>query len=161
MNRPRDIPELYLNRELGQLAFNRRVLAQAENRATPLLERLRFLCIVSSNLDEFFEIRVSGLHAEIEAGSPVIGPDRMRADKVFAQVATEAHELVAAQTNLTETKLRSPKVTEFLAAKLAEASAEIDRRIDEQMKTPATSGSSGTSGPASSALIPVPIRSGS
>jgi polyphosphate kinase len=97
MNKPRDIPELYLNRELGQLAFNRRVLAQAGNRATPLLERLRFLCIVSSNLDEFFEIRVSGLHAEIEAGSPVIGPDRMRADRVFAQVAKEAHEVVTEQ----------------------------------------------------------------
>src|SRR5215213_471792 len=77
---PRPAPHLYLNRELGQLAFTRRVLAQAENRAYPLLERLKFLCIVSSNLDEFFEIRVAGLHAEIEAGSPPIGPDRMRPD---------------------------------------------------------------------------------
>ena len=100
MNKPRDIPELYLNRELGQLAFNRRVLAQAESRATPLLERLWFLCIVSSNLDEFFEIRVSGLKAEIEAGSPAIGPDRMDADQVFRQVAKEVHELVAAQYQL-------------------------------------------------------------
>ncbi len=100
MNKPRDIPELYLNREIGQLAFNRRVLAQAENRATPLLERLRFLCIVSSNLDEFFEIRVSGLQAEIEAGTPVIGPDRMDARLVFGQVAKEAHELVAIQYQL-------------------------------------------------------------
>jgi len=100
MNKPRDIPELYLNRELGQLAFNRRVLAQAENRATPLLERLRFLCIVSSNLDEFFEVRVSGLHAEIEAGSPAIGPDRLDAAQVFAQVAKEAHDLVTTQYQL-------------------------------------------------------------
>ena len=100
MNKPRDIPELYVNRELGQLAFNRRVLAQAENRATPLLERLRFLCIVSSNLDEFFEIRVAGLKAEIEAGSLAIGPDRMPAAQVFAQVAREAHDLVAAQYSL-------------------------------------------------------------
>jgi polyphosphate kinase len=97
MNRPRDIPELYLNREIGRLAFNRRVLAQAENRATPLLERLRFLCIVSNNLDEFFEIRVSGLQAEIEAGATVIGPDRMDAQLVFKHVAKEAHELVATQ----------------------------------------------------------------
>ncbi len=100
MNKPRDIPELYLNRELGQLAFNRRVLAQAENRATPLLDRLRFLCIVSSNLDEFFEIRVSGLKAEIEMGVPVTGPDHMRVDQLFQQVAKEAHELVAAQYQL-------------------------------------------------------------
>jgi len=100
MNKPRDIPELYLNRELGQLAFNRRVLVQAENPATPLLERLRYLCIVSSNLDEFFEIRVSGLHAEIEAGTPAMGPDRMDAQQVFKQVAQEAHELVAAQYHL-------------------------------------------------------------
>jgi polyphosphate kinase len=100
MNKPRDIPELYLNREIGQLAFNRRVLAQAENRATPLLERLRFLCIVSNNLDEFFEIRVSGLQAEIEAGTSVIGPDRMDAQLVFKQVAQEAHELVATQYQL-------------------------------------------------------------
>ena len=100
MNKPRDVPELYLNRELGQLAFNRRVLAQAENPATPLLERLRFLCIVSGNLDEFFEIRVSGLKAEIEAGAPAIGPERMPADQLFKQVAKEAHELVAAQYRL-------------------------------------------------------------
>lgn len=100
MNKPRDIPELYVNRELGQLAFNQRVLAQAENRATPLLERLRFLCIVSSNLDEFFEIRVAGLKAEIEAGSLAIGPDRMPATQVFARVAKEAHALVATQYQL-------------------------------------------------------------
>src|SRR3982074_3434604 len=100
MNKPRELPELYLNRELGQLAFNRRVLAQAENRATPLLERLRFLCIVSSNLDEFFEIRVSGLKAEIEAGAPPVGPERMRADEVFDRVAKETHQLVAEQYRL-------------------------------------------------------------
>ena len=100
MNKPRDFQELYLNRELGQLAFNRRVLAQAENPATPLLERLRFLCIVSSNLDEFFEIRVSGLLAEIEAGVLAIGPERMPADHLFKRVTEEAHDLVAAQYSL-------------------------------------------------------------
>ena len=100
MSKTRLAPELYLNRELGQLAFNRRVLAQAENRNHPLLERLKFLCIVSSNLDEFFEIRVSGLKAEIEAGAPPVGPDHMRADQVFLRVAREAHELVAAQYRL-------------------------------------------------------------
>src|SRR5687768_2206804 len=86
-------PHLYLNREVGQLAFTRRVLAQAENRDYPLLERLKFLCIVSSNLDEFFEIRVSGVHAEIEAGSPPVDPDNLRPDRVYQLVATEAHAL--------------------------------------------------------------------
>ena len=97
MSKARLAPELFLNRELGQLAFNRRVLAQAEDTATPLLERLRFLCIVSSNLDEFFEIRMAGLHAEIEAGISVYGPDGMPTRQVYEQVAREAHELVAAQ----------------------------------------------------------------
>ena len=93
-------PHLFLNRELGQLAFTRRVLAQAENKSYPLLERLKFLCIVSSNLDEFFEIRVAGLHAEIEAGTPAVGPDKMRPAAVFEQVAAEAHALVWTQYQL-------------------------------------------------------------
>lgn len=94
------VQELFLNRELGQLAFNRRVLAQAENAATPLLERLRFLCIVSSNLDEFFEIRMAGMQAELEAGTPASGPDHMPVKEVYRQVAREAHELVDAQYRL-------------------------------------------------------------
>src|SRR5437868_6934570 len=98
-------PHLYINRELGQLAFPRRVLAQAENESYPVLERLKFWCIVSSNLDEFFEIRVAGLHAEIEAGSPPIGPDRTRPDKLFEQVAQEIHSVVAAQYQLFNAKL--------------------------------------------------------
>ena len=76
-------PHLYVNRELGQLEFNRRVLAQAADPSTPLLERLKFLCIVSSNLDEFFEIRVAGVQAEIEAG---LGARRSRQDAPAAGV---------------------------------------------------------------------------
>jgi polyphosphate kinase len=100
MSKSRVNPDLYLNRELGQLAFNRRVLAQAETRDHPLLERLKYLCIVSSNLDEFFEIRVSRLKAEIEAGSPSIEPDRMPAAEVFKLVAGQTHALVAEQYRL-------------------------------------------------------------
>ncbi|MGH8181607.1 MAG: polyphosphate kinase 1, partial [Steroidobacteraceae bacterium] len=62
-------PGLYFNRELSFLEFNRRVLAQAFDASVPLLERLRFLCISSSNLDEFFEIRVAGLKQLLELGS--------------------------------------------------------------------------------------------
>ena len=125
MSRGRLSPELYLNRELGQLAFNRRVLALAGDRRHPLLERLRFLCIVSSNLDEFFEIRVAGLKAEIEAGAPPIGPDRMRADEVYARVAQQAHEIVAEQyqllnrevlPGLTEAGVRFLRRADFTAA---------------------------------------------
>src|SRR5690348_9347198 len=57
-----------LNRELGLLAFNRRVLAQAADESVPLLERLRFITIVSSNLDELFEIRIAGLKEQIKLG---------------------------------------------------------------------------------------------
>lgn len=87
----------YLNRELAQLAFNERVLAQAADTSVPILERLKFLCIVSSNLDEFFEIRVAGLKEQIsyQSGSP--GPDGLGPRQVFKRVARVAHELVARQ----------------------------------------------------------------
>ena len=62
------LPELYINRELSQLEFNRRVLAQAEDPDNPLLERLKFLTITSTNIDEFFEIRVAGLKQQGVAG---------------------------------------------------------------------------------------------
>src|SRR5437763_810797 len=61
-------PERYLNRELGWLEFNRRVLDEALNPETPLLERIKFLAIFSSNLDEFFMVRVSGIRAQVELG---------------------------------------------------------------------------------------------
>ncbi|PZP64999.1 MAG: polyphosphate kinase 1 [Azospira oryzae] len=94
------LSEQYLNRELQLLEFNWRVLAQAEDPDTPLLERLRFLCIVSSNLDEFFEIRVAGLKERINMGDPGIGPDGMSARQVFKQVAERAHQLVEEQYRL-------------------------------------------------------------
>src|SRR5574343_296339 len=95
--KPRFPTENYLNRELGLLAFNHRVLAQAEDERMPLLERLRFLCIVSSNLDEFFEIRVSGLKEQIRANTPVVTNDGRTAQEVFRLVSAEAHAIVAEQ----------------------------------------------------------------
>jgi polyphosphate kinase len=96
---------LYLNRELGQLAFNRRVLALAADAAYPLLERLKFFGIVSSNLDEFFEVRVAGLKAAVAAGSPPTGPDGLPAEQVYESVARAAHALVAAQYDMLNAEL--------------------------------------------------------
>ncbi len=90
-------PENFLNRELGLLAFNRRVLSQARNAQTPLLERLRFLCIVSSNLDEFFEIRMAGLKEQIKLNSVALSTDGKTAREAFRLVSAEAHALVAEQ----------------------------------------------------------------
>ncbi|MBS4020712.1 polyphosphate kinase 1 [Azonexus hydrophilus] len=94
---PRFPAENYLNRELGLLAFNRRVLAQAQDERMPLLERLRFLCIVSSNMDEFFEIRVSGLKEQIRAHTPVVTIDGKTAQETFRLVSAEAHAIVTEQ----------------------------------------------------------------
>jgi len=96
----RSLPQHYLNRELGLLEFNRRVVAQAADTSVPLLERLRFLCIVSSNLDEFFEIRVAGLKAQMEVGTDIPGPDGLLPSRVFKDVSRIAHELVTAQYHL-------------------------------------------------------------
>ena len=84
-----------LNRELGILAFNRRVLAQAADDSVPLLERLRFLTIVSSNLDEFFEIRVAGIKEQIK-----LGPDGLTPKDTLAIVTREARALVTQQFDL-------------------------------------------------------------
>jgi polyphosphate kinase len=89
--------EHFLNRELGILAFNRRVLAQARNPRTPILERLRFLCIVSSNLDEFFEIRVAGLKEQVKLNSVAVTADGLTARAADRLVSDEAHALVDEQ----------------------------------------------------------------
>lgn len=101
MNRPHIHHRLpadhFLNRELGLLAFNRRVLAQAQDARTPLLERLRFLSIVSSNLDEFFEIRMAGLKEQIKLNSRTRTTDGKTAQEAFRLVSAEAHAIVSEQ----------------------------------------------------------------
>jgi polyphosphate kinase len=90
-------PGLYFNRELSFLEFNRRVLAQAFDASVPLLERLRFLCISSSNLDEFFEIRVAGLKQLLELGSAQFAADGMSFEQQLAAIHERAAGLVAEQ----------------------------------------------------------------
>jgi len=89
--------ELFLSRELSLLEFNRRVLAQALDESVPLLERLKFLCISSSNLDEFFEIRVAGLQQMADAGSKTLGVDGLTPAELLAAISTRAHALVEEQ----------------------------------------------------------------
>ena len=97
--------ENFLNRELGILAFNRRVLAQAKSPRMPLLERLRFLCIVSSNLDEFFEIRVAGLKEQLKLNSIAVTPDGLTARAAYQQVSEAAHAMVDEQYALLNNEL--------------------------------------------------------
>jgi polyphosphate kinase len=92
-----DSPENFINRELGQLEFNRRVLALADNADVPLLERLKYLCIVSSNLDEFFEIRVAGLKEQISLSSINTGPDGMNAGLTLKRVRDQACQIIDKQ----------------------------------------------------------------
>ncbi|MGI9270895.1 MAG: polyphosphate kinase 1 [Woeseiaceae bacterium] len=75
--------DLYINRDISQFEFNKRVFAQALDPEIPLLERLRFLCITCTNLDEFFEIRVAALKQHIEIGAPAHGPEKLSAQQVF------------------------------------------------------------------------------
>lgn len=98
-------PQQFLNRELGQLEFNRRVLSQAEDTSIPLLERLKYLCIVSSNLDEFFEIRVAGLMEQIKLGGIATAADGMTAQMTLKLVREQAHELIKHQYQLFNTDI--------------------------------------------------------
>src|SRR6204780_2970592 len=87
-------PQHFINRELSSLEFNQRVLAQSLDPRVPLLERLKFLCISSSNLDEFFEIRVAGLKQLLELGSAQVGPDGLAIADQLAAVHQRATALV-------------------------------------------------------------------
>ncbi|MEM6820518.1 MAG: polyphosphate kinase 1 [Verrucomicrobiota bacterium] len=100
MDKELDNPEFYMNRELSWLEFNQRVLEEAENGSTPLLERVKFLCIVSSNLDEFFEIRVAGLKQLIESHNSDPGPDGLSSQEAFNLINERATQMVKDQYRL-------------------------------------------------------------
>jgi polyphosphate kinase len=89
--------EHYINRELSLLEFNQRVLAQALDEKVPLLERLKFLCISSGNLDEFFEIRVAGLKQRLELGSDQPAPDGLTLAEQLDAIHERAARLIDAQ----------------------------------------------------------------
>lgn len=90
-------PELYINRELSFLEFNGRVLEQAKDERVPLLERVNFLCISCSNLDEFYEVRVAGVIQRVEVGSLKIEADGLTPQELLGPISTRSHEIVAEQ----------------------------------------------------------------
>lgn len=98
-------PDLYINRELSLLEFNRRVLAQSEDPNNPLLERLKFMTITSSNLDEFFEIRIAGLKDQADFSSTQTGPDNMSAREQLKRVNEAAHALIEDQYRILNDQL--------------------------------------------------------
>src|SRR5882724_12033112 len=98
-------PELYVNRELSWLAFNERVLDQAKDASWPLLERLKFLAIFGSNLDEFFMIRVSGLHEQLESRVPSAAPDGLSVVEQLAQIRERVLALTAGASRLLREEL--------------------------------------------------------
>jgi polyphosphate kinase len=98
-------PANFINRELSWLEFNRRVLEEAEDPTQPLIERVKFLTIFSSNLDEFFEIRVAGIKQQIESETSEVGPDGLSPTETFESIQRVVRELVATQYALWNTEI--------------------------------------------------------
>src|SRR6184192_2615091 len=90
-------PQNFINRELSWLEFNRRVLEEAQDPPQPLIERIKFLSIFSSNLDEFFEIRVAGIKQQIESETSDLGPDGLSPTELFDRIQKTVRQLVATQ----------------------------------------------------------------
>src|ERR1700730_15201456 len=106
-----DNPAYYINREASWLAFNRRVLEEAQDEKNPLLERLKFLSISASNLDEFFEVRVAGLVQQIEDGYTEAGPDGLTLVQERDVVSEDTHKFVSDQYHCWNDELRPALTT--------------------------------------------------
>ncbi|MDD5275385.1 MAG: polyphosphate kinase 1 [Methylovulum sp.] len=114
-------PEFYINRDLSLIEFNKRVLAQAKNDSVPLLERLNYLCISCSNLDEFFEVRVASVIEMATIDPTASGSDGSTPSEQLAQIAIQAHALVEDQYNV---------LNDILIPRLAEENIRFVRRKD-------------------------------
>ena len=131
----------YLNRELSWLAFNQRVLDEANNADRPLLTRLKFLAITSSNLDEFFMVRVGGLQPRAAAGDTESDPAGLTAAEQLAQISKATHALVATQYDYLlkelEPQLAAAGIRRHGAAELTAEQAAYAERLFEHEIYPA------------------------
>jgi polyphosphate kinase len=133
-----DSPELFVNREVSWVQFNERVLELAEDERTPLLERLKFLAIYAANLDEFFMVRVAGLHDQVDAGIDARGPDGLSARETLERIAEREVELGQRHSRAWEESVRPALADEGVrVVDLADCSPEeleaIDRLFAEQI----------------------------
>jgi polyphosphate kinase len=131
-------PALYINRELSWLDFNARVLALARETGTPLLERCKFLAIFSSNLDEFFMVRVAAVQDALEAGRVPSTPDQLPRDEVLDRVAARVRELTTEQSRIWTEEIRPELVeagievvpfTELTPDERREVDIQFDREV--------------------------------
>jgi len=132
-----DSPELFSNRELSWLQFNERVLELAEDESLPLLERVKFLAIYASNLDEFYMVRVAGLHDQVDAGIDARGPDGLSPGETLVRIAERTRELGHRHSRQWENIVReladeSIRVVDCGDCEGAELEA-IDRQFSEQI----------------------------
>ena len=104
-------PQLYINRELSWLEFNSRVLHEAFDARNPLLERLKFAAIFSTNLDEFYMVRVAGLRRQLAANVTVTAPDGLSPQEQLDAISKRVRELLAQQQQLIHEELL-PELTE-------------------------------------------------
>ncbi len=133
-----DDPALYVNRELSWLEFNRRVLAQATDSTVPLLERLRFVAIFASNLDEFFMVRVAGLKQRHEAGSTRQAIDGMTPGEQLEAISRRLRPLVTTATEVLHDQLLPLLAREGIAVRSASdldaaEDAALTREFDEEI----------------------------
>jgi len=127
-----DRPDYFLNRDISWMAFNRRVLEEADDEGNPLLERLKFLAISASNLDEFFEVRVAGMMQQIEDGYNEAGPDGLTLTEKRDALNRLTHDFVKDQYDCWNTRLR-PALSEngIRVLGLNELDAEATRFVDQ------------------------------
>jgi polyphosphate kinase len=133
-----DSPELYTNRELSWLQFNERVLELAEDEDTPLLERVKFLAIYANNLDEFFMVRVAGLHDQVDAGIDARGPDGLSPPETIERITERTRELGRRHSAQWEEQVRPALAEHGIRVIDCEACDEgelekIDRQFSEQI----------------------------